>query len=110
MLEGGFFSGEISRGRSESRSRLRRLDRKASAAKQITKIPARQELTRMVTARTFTAGVKRLEEFTAPHYLAMTERILSESFPGFGQTYQKSAASVQPDAHLAHRTMVLSEP
>jgi hypothetical protein len=49
------FSG--SRGNSESRSGLVRRARRISTAKQAMKMPARQEETRMVRARTFTEMV-----------------------------------------------------
>ena len=48
--------GEESSGRRESRSGLERRVRRISAAKQATKIPARQEDTRMVRAMTSMGG------------------------------------------------------
>lgn len=58
----GLPEGAESKGMRESCSRLLRRDRRDSTAKHTTKIAARQELTRMVTARTFTRLMKQSRE------------------------------------------------
>lgn len=71
----GSFGEGGSKGMRESCSSEVRRVRRDSTAKHTTKIAARQELTSMVTASTFTASVEQAGAKRASHGLRLTARI-----------------------------------